>query len=334
MRPSASPRCSRDPKWRATSSRRRTAARNHTVATERGPHGWLVIDKPPGMTSSQVVAAIRRRANAKVGHAGTLDPLATGVLPIAIGEATKTTSYAMSGRKHYRFRVRWGVARATDDREGEVTAECEARPSRAAIEAVLPRFIGTIPQSPPAYSAIKLNGRRAYALSRADRAPSLERRPVEILELRLIATPDPDHADCEARVGKGTYIRALARDLGAALGTFAHVTELRRLCVGRFTENQAIALDSITRRGHISADYEHLLPIETALDDIPALTLTEGETTRLRSGLSLRRGRPGEGADFDRLEEGTVVSAWHRRALVALARIDHGHLRPLRVMNY
>lgn len=296
-------------------------------------HGWLVIDKPLGLTSNRVVELIRRSTGGKVGHAGTLDPLATGVLPIALGEATKTTAYAMSGRKRYRFRIRWGVARATDDREGEITAECELRPSRAEIEATLPRFLGTTRQRPPDYSAIKVDGRRAYALARTDAAPTLSSRPVEITELGLVGVPDRDHADCEAVVGKGTYIRALARDLGAALGTCAHIAELRRLSVGRFTENQAVPLDLITKSGHISAVSGCLLPIETALDDIPALALTEGEAARLRSGQRVVPSDPGESAVLGRLDEGVVVGAWHDRALVALARIDNRCLRPVRVIN-
>jgi tRNA pseudouridine55 synthase len=303
------------------------------MAVDGGLHGWLVIDKPLGLTSNRVVEVVRRISGTKVGHAGTLDPLATGVLPIAIGEATKTTAYAMSGRKRYRFRICWGVARTTDDREGEIVGECEARPSREAIEAILPRFVGTIWQSPPAYSAVKLNGRRAYALARTKAPPSLPPRPVEIAELRLTAIPDRDHADCEALVGKGTYIRALARDLGAALGSFAHVAELRRLSVGRFTETQAIALDSIAERGHISADCGYLLPIETALDDIPALVLTEADAVRLRNGQRVAPDVPGKWANFDRLNEGTVASAWHYQVLVALVRIESGHLRPVRVIN-
>src|SRR5438445_97741 len=232
------------------------------MGVDGGPHGWLVIDKPLGLTSSRVVELIRRSTGAKVGHAGTLDPLATGVLPIAIGEATKTTAYAMTGRKRYRFRIRWGVARTTDDREGEIIGECGSRPSREAIEAILPRFVGTVSQSPPPYSAIKVNGRRAYALARSDAPPALSPRPVEIATLRLVAMPDRDHADCEALVGKGTYIRALARDLGVALGTLAHTAELRRLSVGRFTESQAITLDSITEGGHIARDCGFLLRSE------------------------------------------------------------------------
>jgi tRNA pseudouridine55 synthase len=298
-----------------------------------GPHGWLVVDKPLGISSSRVVELIRRSTGARVGHAGTLDPLATGVLPIAIGEATKTTAYVMTGRKHYRFRIRWGVARATDDREGEIIAECASRPSREQIESVLPKFLGEIQQSPPAYSAIKVNGRRAYALARTSAPPDLPSRPVEIAALRLLATPDRDHADCEALVGKGTYIRALARDLGTALGTFAHVAELRRLSVGQFTENQAIALDSIVEHGHIWTDCGYLLPIGAALADIPALVLTEAEAARLRSGQRVRPGDPAGWADLDRLDEGAIVSAWRHQALVALAKVESGRLRPLRVIN-
>jgi tRNA pseudouridine55 synthase len=303
------------------------------MGVDRGPHGWLVIDKPTGLSSNRVVEFIRRNTGTKVGHAGTLDPLATGVLPIAIGEATKTTSYVMTGGKRYHFRIRWGVARTTDDREGEIVGECDSRPSREAIDAILPRFVGTISQSPPAYSAIKVSGQRAYALARRDAPPSLPPRPVEVAELRLIAIPDPDHADCEALVGKGTYIRALARDIGAALGTFAHITELRRLSVGCFTEAQAITLDSLREHGHISRDCQYLLPIEAALDGIPALALTEDEAGRLRNGRSLTPGDPGRWTGFDQFGEGTIVGARHRRVLVALARIESGRLRPIRVLN-
>ena len=298
-----------------------------------GPHGWLVIDKPLGLSSHRIVEIIRRHTEGRVGHAGTLDPLATGVLPIAIGEATKTTAYAMTGRKRYRFRIRWGVARATDDREGEITGECAARPSREAIEAALPRFLGTIRQHPPAYSAIKINGSRAYKLARKDSQPILPVRTVEVAELRLIAVPDADHVDCEALVGKGTYIRALARDLGATLGTFAHLAQLRRLSVGRFTESQAITLDLLTEQGHISGDCRYLLPIETALDDIPALVVTATEAARLRSGQKVMPGDVRKWADPGRLREGVVVGAWHDQGVVALARIENGLLRPVRVIN-
>jgi tRNA pseudouridine55 synthase len=298
-----------------------------------GPQGWLVVDKPRGLSSNRVVEIIRRGTRTKVGHAGTLDPLATGVLPIALGEATKTTAYAMTGRKHYRFRIRWGVARATDDGEGDIVDECASRPSHEAIEAILPLFTGTILQVPPSYSAIKVAGRRAYALARAETPPALSPRPVQIFAVRLIAMPDCDHADCEALVGKGTYIRALARDLAVALGTFGHIAELRRLSVGPFTEAQAISLESLTGCWHSLADYGYLLPIETALDDIPALALTAAEATRLRCGQKVRPRGWGERASRDRPGDGIVVATWYDRALVALARIENGELRPVRVIN-
>ena len=288
-------------------------------------HGWLIIDKPAGLTSARVVGAVKRATGAKVGHAGTLDPLATGILPLALGEATKTVQFATAGRKRYRFRVRWGVATDTDDREGEVVAETSARPDPAAIAAALPGFTGTILQRPPAYSAIKIGGRRAYALARAGRSPTLAERPVEIAELRLLDVPDPDHAEFEASVGEGTYIRSLARDLAAALGTLGHIVELRRLAVGRFTEAQAISLESAVALGHSLAASEHLLPIETALDDIPALALTAAEAARLRHGQRV--------PVVDRLDEGTLVGACHDRLLVALARIEAGGLRPVRIIN-
>jgi tRNA pseudouridine55 synthase len=303
------------------------------MPADRGIHGWLVIDKPRGLTSNRVVERVRRRTGAKAGHAGTLDPLATGVLPIALGEATKTTSYAMHGRKSYRFRVCWGVARTTDDCEGDIIGESGARPSRAAIEAVLPRFTGTIMQAPPVYSAIKIGGRRAYALARADEPPSLPARPVEIVNLRVISELDCGQTEFEAVVGKGTYIRALARDLAIELGTLGHITALRRLSVGPFTEAQAISLESLTDLAHIPPEYEGLLPIETALDGMPALALAAAEATRLRCGQRVVPCDSGGRAQVGGFEAGTVVSAWHNNALVALATIEDGSLRPLRIIN-
>jgi tRNA pseudouridine55 synthase len=295
-------------------------------------HGWLVIDKPAGITSSRVVEKLRRATGSKAGHAGTLDPLATGVLPIAVGEATKTVQFVSAGCKRYRFRIRWGEARDTDDREGAIIGESTVRPDAAAIRAALPRFTGSIMQRPPAFSALKVAGRRAYALARAGRPPELALRPVEISELHLIAV-DPDHAEFEAAVGAGTYIRALARSLAEALGTLGHIAELRRLAVGRFGEAQAISLDSALALGHSLAASEHLLPIETALDDIPALALTAMEATRLCHGQRVTPQDAGERARLDRIENGTIVGARHDRLLVALARIDEGGLRPVRVIN-
>jgi len=295
--------------------------------------GWLVIDKPAGITSSRVVEKLRRQLATKTGHAGTLDPLATGVLPVALGEATKTVRFAASGRKRYRFRVRWGERRDTDDSEGAVLAESAVRPDSTAINAVLARFIGPILQRPPAYSAIKIAGRRAYALARAGRPPELPPRPVEIDALQLLGVPDPDHADFVATVGEGTYIRSLARDLADALDTLGHIVELRRLAVGRFTEAQAISLESVALLGHSIVASEHLLPIETVLDDIPALALTAAEAARLRHGQQVTPHDPQERARVDRLDDGTIVGARHDHFLVALARIENGWLRPVRIIN-
>ena len=298
-----------------------------------GLHGWLVIDKPEGITSARAVALIRRATGAKTGHAGTLDPLATGVLPLALGEATKTVRFAAAGHKRYRFRIRWGVARETDDREGAITAESSVRPDIAAIEAALPRFTGILQQRPPAYSAIKIAGRRAYALARAGRPPDLPPRRIEIAELCLSGMPDPDHADFVAVVGEGTYIRSLARDLAEALGTLGHVVELRRLAVGRFTETQAISLDSAVALGHSLAASGHLLPIETVLDDIPALALTATEGARLRQGQRVTPQDERERERLARIDDGVIVGARVDRLLIALARIEDGHLRPVRIIN-
>jgi tRNA pseudouridine55 synthase len=259
--------------------------------------------------------------------------MATGVLPLALGEATKTALYAMSGRKRYRFHVRWGVARDTLDSEGRVVAETARRPEPAEIAAALPRFTGHIRQTPPAYSALKLGGRRAYALARAGDPPRLAARPVEIVSLSMIATEGRDHASFEAVVGKGTYIRVLAQDLALALGTLGHVVELRRLSVGRFSEAQAISLDFVDRHQHGLAASGHLLPIATALDDIPALALTTAEVVCLRQGQRVKLADPDSRNKLDRLDPGTLVSARHGDAVVALARIEGGGLAPVRIIN-
>jgi tRNA pseudouridine55 synthase len=302
------------------------------MTAERGLSGWLVIDKPAGITSSQVVVRLRRATGSKAGHAGTLDPLATGILPIALGEATKTVGFVSKATKRYSFRVRWGIATDTDDSEGAIVAESAVRPDEAAITAVLPGFMGKILQRPPAYSAIKIAGRRAYALARAGNAPRLAERPVEVAELRFTALPDPDHADFAAVVGEGTYIRSLARDLAEALGTRGHIVALRRLAVGRFTEAQAISLDLATTLGHSLFASGHLLPIEAALDDIPALALTADEAARLRHGQPLVLTQC-EGARLDRFDDGTIVGARHDQLLIGLARIENGRLLPVRMIN-
>ncbi len=297
-------------------------------------HGWLAIDKPAGMTSAHAVAVVRRLTGAaKVGHGGTLDPLATGVLPIALGEATKTVSYTMAHAKLYRFTVRFGEARATDDAEGEVTATSDHRPDRAAIEAALPSFTGEIAQVPPDYSAIKVEGQRAYAIARAHGALDLASRLVKIDEFRLVEIPDADHAVFEVRSGKGVYMRALARDLARALGTVGHVSSLRRLAVGPLTEKDAISLDCLADLMHSARLAEALRPVATVLDDIPALALTEIEARRLRQGQPVAVlpvvGRSPQADIFP----GACVRAMSGGRLVALAEVRGGEIRPVRVIN-
>lgn len=293
-------------------------------------HGWLVLDKPLGMSSAQAVAAVRRALGAaKAGHGGTLDPLATGVLPIALGEATKTVSYVMDGAKTYRFAVRWGESRATDDAEGAVTATSPLRPSEQAIRAALPRFTGEIEQVPPAYSALKLDGERAYDLARRGETPELAPRQVRIDRLDLL-TADADSARFEVRCGKGTYIRSLARDLAVALGTFGYVAELRRTACGPFTESQAISLDKLAGFVHIAASF--VLPVATALDDIPALAVTEDEAQCLSRGQSIPVSAPDAARVAAAGPPNQIVRAHAADRLVALARIDGAMLRPVRVL--
>jgi tRNA pseudouridine55 synthase len=297
-------------------------------------HGWIILDKPEDMTSTAAVGAVKRRLDAaKAGHGGTLDPFATGILPIALGEATKTVSYVVDGVKRYRFTIRWGIATDTEDRDGAVTAESDERPDSTAIEAVLERFIGETEQIPPAYSAIKLGGKRAYDLARAGETPEMPPRIVTIDELRLLEMPDADHAIFEAVCGKGTYIRALARDIARALGTVGHLAALRRTQVGPFDEKSAISLDELGENMHVAAACEHLLPVETALDDIPALAVTDIEAGRLRNGQAVSLLRK---ADLDRianLESGDTVLAMADGKAVALVRYTAGEIQPVRVLN-
>jgi tRNA pseudouridine55 synthase len=255
-------------------------------------HGWVVLDKPHAMTSTQAVGKVRWLFEAeKAGHGGTLDPLATGLLPIALGEATKTVSWAMDGEKVYRFGVGWGAERSTDDLEGEVTAQAQLRPILNDIESILKQFIGDIIQKPPVFSALKVEGQRAYDLARAGDEVDLVPRPVRIDGLRLISCPSPDEALFEVTCGKGTYVRALARDMGRALGCYGHVTSLRRTKVGSFTETQMISLERLEEMRHkpagLTAENGALLPLETALDGIPALAMSEEQARRLRLGQSV-----------------------------------------------
>jgi len=299
-------------------------------------HGLLVVDKPLGLSSMDVVRRVRRAAGgAKTGHAGTLDPLATGVLPVALGEATKTVAYVMDGRKRYRFTVRWGEARDTDDSEGAVTETSDARPDRDAIVAALGDFVGLIRQTPPAFSAIKIDGRRAYALARAGEAFAVEPREVQIDSFELIALQDRDHAVFDVHCGKGTYMRALARDLARRLGTVGHIAALRRTAAGPFDEAAAISLESLESLVHSAPPSAYLRAVETALDDIPALALNAAQADHLRHGRPVRVQGP-EGrlfVDTSRLDEGDGLCAMAECRPVALARLERGEIRAVWVLD-
>jgi tRNA pseudouridine55 synthase len=296
-------------------------------------HGWVVLDKPVGMTSTHAVAVIKRLFSAKrAGHAGTLDPLASGCLPIALGDATKTVPFVMDGRKIYRFAIRWGEERDTDDAEGRVVELSDVRPTPDAIEARLPSFVGAIEQVPPRFSAIKIDGERAYDIARDGEEPELKPRVVNIDRLALIEMRDKDHSEFEAACGKGTYVRALARDLGRALGCFGHVAALRRIAVGPFAETDMISLEEVQALCNRASAGEGsladvLFPVATALDDIPALAVSRADAARLQRGQAvLMRGRDAP------VVRGTVyVTA--SGSLVALAEVDRGEIVPKRVFN-
>jgi tRNA pseudouridine55 synthase len=294
-------------------------------------HGWLVLDKPSEMTSTRALGIVKRLfAAQKAGHAGTLDPLATGILPIALGEATKTVSFAVEGEKAYRFTVRWGAETDTDDAEGEVVRMSDERPPREAIEALLPRFIGDIQQTPPSFSAIKIAGERAYDLARGGEDVMLEARPVTIDALRLVAMPDAATAVFEAECGKGTYVRALARDLGRALGCLGHVVALRRTRVGPFGEDAAVTLaelESAADEQGAEALTTYLAPVEAALADVPSLMVSPSDAAALARGQPvLIRGRDAP------LLSGPIY-AHCRGRIVALGEVERGALHPTRVFN-
>ena len=297
----------------------------------RSVHGWLVLDKPAGMTSTQAVGAVRRLFDArKAGHAGTLDPLATGILPIALGEATKTVPYAVEGQKSYRFTVRWGAQTNTDDAEGEVVTSSQERPQRAALEAALGDFVGQIMQVPPAFSAIKVDGNRAYDLARNGEEVVLEARPTQIDRLAVVEMPDADTAILEADCGKGTYVRALARDLGRALGCLGHVIALRRTRVAGFGEAEATTLETLRQAAEGGPDElgARLHPIEAALNDLAVLAVGQNDAARLLRGQAvLIRGR-------DAPTGGGLTYATCKGHLIAIGEIERGELRPTRVFNF
>lgn len=300
----------------------------------RAINGWIVVDKPEGPTSTQVVGAVRRALDArKLGHGGTLDPMASGVLPIALGEATKTVPYVMDAEKTYRFTARWGQATDTDDAEGRIVADSLHRPDEAAIRAALPGFTGQVRQVPPTYSAVKVAGHRAYDLARAQARFDLTPKTITISRLVLLEAPDADHAVFEADCGKGAYMRALVRDLARALGTCGHIAALRRTRVGPFGEDDAISLETLESLRHSAAAFEPLLPVGAALDGIPALTLTENEANRLRCGQAVSLLARADRERIRDLAQGAIVCAMKADTPVALARYEAGEIRPVRVLN-
>ncbi|WP_369057965.1 tRNA pseudouridine(55) synthase TruB [Caulobacter sp. 73W] len=297
--------------------------------------GWVNLDKPYDLGSTHAVSRVRRAFNAqKAGHAGTLDPLATGILPLALGEATKTVPFLMDADKTYRFVIEWGRTTATFDREGETTAQSDVRPTVEQVQAALPAFIGEIDQVPPAYSAIKVDGERAYDLAREGVEFELKTRKVNIYALSFVAAPDADHVELEMDCGKGTYVRAVVRDLAEALGTCGHVSQLRRTRVGAFTEETAISLETLENFDYDARLSEALLPVETALDDIPALAVTDEDAFRLAQGRPIVLvPRQVETLKAQLAQGDRTVSAMNGEKIVALCEMRAGRLNPVRVFQ-
>lgn len=298
-------------------------------------HGWVCLDKPLGMGSTQAVSAVRRLFDAnKAGHAGTLDPLASGILPIALGEATKTVPFMMEARKVYRFEIEWGASTDSVDREGAVVARSDVRPTVEQVKAALPAFVGEIEQVPPAFSAIRVDGQRAYDLAREGVEVALKARPVVIHSAEVAGARDADHVEIVIETGKGVYVRSMARDLAAALGAEGHVSLLRRERVGPFDLENAVTLDSLEQMVHRGAASEGLLPVATALDDIPEQAVTDQDAFQLRQGRPIVLLPRQVETLKTRLREGSrTVSAFQDGTLVALCSMRAGRLEPDRVFN-
>ena len=289
--------------------------------------GWLIIDKPAGMTSTQVVGKTRYLMHAnKNGHTGTLDPFATGVLPIAFGEATKLVSFVTDGSKEYEFVLKWGEQTSTDDTEGEIVATCDKIPSKAEILAALPHFIGKIKQIPPIYSAIKINGQAAYKLARKGQDVKMPEREVEIYALDLLEEY-PDSAKFRVKCSKGTYVRTLGHDLALFLGTVGHLTALRRTKCGNFMLDGKILLDSLEKMEYVEERRKSLLPIETSLRDIAEIAVSAEDAIKLSHGQGLSP------KNYRNFPNGTLAKAMFADCLVALVRIDERKVSPIRVFH-
>ncbi|MCB2112135.1 MAG: tRNA pseudouridine(55) synthase TruB [Parvularculaceae bacterium] len=297
--------------------------------------GWIILDKAYDFGSTEAVSKLKWLFQAqKAGHAGTLDPLATGVLPIAFGEATKTVPYVMDATKRYRFTARWGEATTTDDREGDVIATSGNRPACGEIEAILPEFTGSIEQAPPQFSAVKVSGERAYDLAREGKTVALETRVIDIHELSLVGQPDADHAEFEAVTGKGAYVRALVRDMARALGTEGHVSELRRTAVGPFRAEDAITIAALEAMEDVETRDGALLPIDAALGALPQAAVGGPEAERLKRGqpavISPATAKGVRGAQSGMIP--AVLASLHGEA-VAICELDGLKLKPVRVFN-
>ncbi len=293
----------------------------------RPVNGWVLIDKPVGIGSTPVVSKVKWAFDAqKAGHSGTLDPAATGLLAIALGEATKTVPYVTDAEKSYRFTLRWGVATSTDDAEGEIVATSDTRPDEAAIRAALPAFTGDIMQVPPRVSAVKVNGQRAYDLARAGAEMELAARPLHVARLELIDLPDADTAIFEMDCGKGGYVRGIGRDLGAMLGCQAHVVELRRLWSGPFDVAQAMSLEQLDALARTPALWDHLLPVEAGLAGLPELPATAEGAARLGNG------NPGM-VVASSVDYGDEAWASYAGQPIAIGVYKAGELHPLRVFR-
>ena len=289
--------------------------------------GWLVVDKPAGVTSTAVVGKVRWALQAqKAGHAGTLDPAATGVLAVALGEATKTVPYVTDALKCYRFMVRLGQATTTDDAEGSVMAESSARPDDASIETALAAFRGEIEQVPPQFSAVKVEGERAYDIARSGEEMELAARQLWVERLEIVARPDADHVELEMVCGKGGYVRSIARDLGAALGCHGHVAWLRRLWSGPFDVSDGLNLDQIDAMAQSPALDAYVQPLEVGLTELPNLPATPEGAARLRNG------NPGMVLASD-VDYGDEAWASYEGRAVAVGRYKAGELHPHRVFN-
>jgi len=301
--------------------------------------GWVNLHKPVGITSTQALSIVKRALNPqKAGHAGTLDPLASGILPIALGEATKTVPYVQDSIKTYNFTVTWGEQRTTDDAEGEAVATSDKRPTKAQVESLLPSFHGEIEQTPPQFSAIKVDGNRAYDLARDGEEFELKSRIVYIESLELVSHSESATAfTCVC--GKGTYVRSLARDMGLKLGCFGYISLLERASVGPFTLENAISLDIFRQNDDKPSPEQVLLPLQTALDDIPVLALREQEAARLKNGNGLVfLSKP----DLDRMDQAgiewgnkiivTALATYNKKA-IALVEVEGPELHPIRIFN-